>query len=84
MNTTIMTKEGLRGVAEGSGLTPEEYDRLVHVQAFRQLHHKALIGEGKREERRRRRRRKAGEDGGGGGGLYLSEMPAKDEVRSIV
>lgn len=60
------------------GLTLEEYERLVHVQAFRQLHHKALSGDGKRDERRRRRRRRAGEEGGGG--AYLSEMPAEDEV----
>lgn len=83
MNTTVMIEGGLQGVAEGSDLTPEEYDRLVHVQAFRKRHHKELSGEGRREERRRRRRRRAGAEGGGGSGggrAYLSEMPAEDEV----
>jgi len=66
------------------GLKEEEYDRLVHVHAFRQRHLRTMTGVGRREQRLRRLHIDRAIAGSGGKGAYLCELPEKDEVRGRV
>lgn len=84
MASNFSTESEMERAPAKLGLKEEEYDRLVHVHAFRQRHLRTMTGVGRREQRLRRLHIDRAKAGSGEKGAYLCELPEKDEVRGRV